>query len=157
MVVVVEGRRLHCWNCKQVGHLGKVCPQKAADTVQQPKEAEVNTATNATPEAKTNRRRRRRKNGEAPPKAPALKVIVLKSKTQNTPPPSPVIQRTPSAETPSTPSSTTQETHPVATPKKATSLRPNPRTTRPPTKHPWTLLQTLKKKGQWRWPSQKIL
>ena len=31
MIVVVGGRRSRCWNCKQIGHLAKVYPQKAAD------------------------------------------------------------------------------------------------------------------------------
>ena len=29
IMVVVEGRRLLCWSCKQLGHLSRVCPQKA--------------------------------------------------------------------------------------------------------------------------------
>ena len=37
VVVVVEGRRPHCWNCKQLGNLAKACPQKA------PKEKQQNT------------------------------------------------------------------------------------------------------------------
>ena len=49
MMVVVGGRKPHCWSCKQIGHLAKVCPQKAADSTLQPKEAE--NTTNATPEA----------------------------------------------------------------------------------------------------------
>ena len=47
MMVVVERRRQRCWNCKQVGHLVKVCPQKAADLVQRPGKAEI-TNTNST-------------------------------------------------------------------------------------------------------------
>ena len=37
MMVVVEGKQMHCWNCKQLGHLAKACPQKA------PKEKQQNT------------------------------------------------------------------------------------------------------------------
>ena len=51
-MVVVEGRRLHGWNSKQVGHLAKVCPQiapKEADTTQPPKLTEGDV-TKATPE-----------------------------------------------------------------------------------------------------------
>ena len=43
MMVVVEGRRPHCWNCKQVGHIAKVCLQKTskvAETTQPPKPTE---------------------------------------------------------------------------------------------------------------------
>ena len=43
MMVVVEDRRLCCWNCKQIGNLANVCLQKAADIIQQPKEAEDST------------------------------------------------------------------------------------------------------------------
>ena len=28
IIMVVEGRRPHCWNCKQHDHLAKSCPQK---------------------------------------------------------------------------------------------------------------------------------
>ena len=28
-MVVVEGRMLLCWACKQLGHIGRICPQKA--------------------------------------------------------------------------------------------------------------------------------
>ena len=37
MTVVVEGRKPQCWNCKQLGHFSKSCPQKT-----------TTTATNAT-------------------------------------------------------------------------------------------------------------
>ena len=77
MMVVVEGRRSHCWNCKHIGHFAKICPQKAADTIQQPKEAEDST-TKATQEAEntntdiewTQVTQRRRKKVEDHPKAP---------------------------------------------------------------------------------------
>ena len=29
LTVVAESRRLHCWFCKQVGHLAKFCPQRS--------------------------------------------------------------------------------------------------------------------------------
>ena len=38
MTVVVEGRKPQCWNCKQLGHFSKSCPQKTNTT----------TKTNAT-------------------------------------------------------------------------------------------------------------
>ena len=45
MMVIVEDRTLHCWNCKQFGHIDKFCPQKELTsttvTLSQPsKEAE---------------------------------------------------------------------------------------------------------------------
>ena len=42
MMVVVEGRRLRCWSCKQLGHISKFCPQK------DPPSAAVSTAPTAT-------------------------------------------------------------------------------------------------------------
>ena len=39
MMVVVEGRKPQCWNCKQLGHFSKSCPQKTA---------QQGTATTAT-------------------------------------------------------------------------------------------------------------
>ena len=38
MMVVVEGRRTHCWKCKQIGHLAKTCPQKYIKTTDTTKE-----------------------------------------------------------------------------------------------------------------------
>ena len=32
MIVVVEGRKPQCWNCKQLGHFSKSCPQKITKT-----------------------------------------------------------------------------------------------------------------------------
>ena len=32
MTVVVEGRKPQCWNCKQLGHFSKSCPQKTTKT-----------------------------------------------------------------------------------------------------------------------------
>ena len=134
MLAVVKSKRPRCWNCKQVGHLAKVCPQKAADLVQRPGEAETTTTTdstktndttkttdttNATPEEETSNEwtrgtRRRKKKGEEPPK----ESTPTKSKTPPPPPP-PVSQSTPSTqETPLAPS---QEIHQEA--KKATSPR----------------------------------
>ena len=43
MTVVVEGRKPQCWNCKQLGHFSKSCPQKTTKT----------TPTTTTPIAKT--------------------------------------------------------------------------------------------------------
>ena len=36
MTVVVEGWKLQCWNCKQLGHFSKSCPQKTTKTIIQP-------------------------------------------------------------------------------------------------------------------------
>ena len=41
MTVVVEGRKPQCWNCKQLGHFSKSCPQKTSKT-------QAVTATTAT-------------------------------------------------------------------------------------------------------------
>ena len=41
MTVVVEGRKPQCWNCKQLGHFSKSCPQKTIQPV-------TTTATTAT-------------------------------------------------------------------------------------------------------------
>ena len=41
MTVVVEGRKPQCWNCKQLGHFSKSCPQKTNQT-------QAVTATTAT-------------------------------------------------------------------------------------------------------------
>ena len=54
MMLIVEGRRLRCWNCKHFGHLTKICPQKAADTTQQPKEAGDSTTEATTETESTN-------------------------------------------------------------------------------------------------------
>ena len=35
MTVVVEGRKPQCWNCKQLGHFSKSCPQKTNTTKKQ--------------------------------------------------------------------------------------------------------------------------
>ena len=43
MMVVVEGRRPHCWSCKQLGHISKFCPQKDP-----PSAAATTATTNAT-------------------------------------------------------------------------------------------------------------
>ena len=148
MMVVVEGRRPRCRNCKQVGHLGKICPQKAADTTQQLKESGTNTTntsytTNATSEAENNAtleatstdnewmQVKRREKREEPPKALvkpntlAPKEIASMSKTKKSTTsfssdPKDPFNRDP-LQTQETPSAASQETHPTATPKKATS------------------------------------
>ena len=45
MTVVVEGRKPQCWNCKQLGHFSKSCPQKTTKTT---------PATTTTTETTTN-------------------------------------------------------------------------------------------------------
>ena len=42
MTVVVEGRKPQCWNCKQLGHFSKSCPQKTTT-----KTITTNTTTTA--------------------------------------------------------------------------------------------------------------
>ena len=44
MTVVIEGRNPQCWNCKQLGHFSKSCPQKTTKTIQ----PTTTTATTAT-------------------------------------------------------------------------------------------------------------
>ena len=34
MTVVIVGRKPQCWNCKQLGHFSKSCPQKTTKTIQ---------------------------------------------------------------------------------------------------------------------------
>ena len=46
MMLVVESRRPHCWNCKQISHLAKACSQKNIQTIdttkeKPPKEVEI--------------------------------------------------------------------------------------------------------------------
>ena len=53
MMVVIEGKRPHCWNCKQVGHIAKVCPRKAPNEVKttqlpNPPEVEATKETSET-------------------------------------------------------------------------------------------------------------
>ena len=45
MMVVVEGRWLHCWHCKQVSHLTKACPLKARPPDPQELLEDTTTAT----------------------------------------------------------------------------------------------------------------
>ena len=53
MMVVVKDKQQRCWNCKQVCHLAKVCPHKAADLLQWPGEAKTTNSTNTTDTNKT--------------------------------------------------------------------------------------------------------
>ena len=141
VVVVVEGRQPHCWSCKQIGHLTKVCLQRTADLVQWPRKAKINNTnnstnttgttdttkdttskttdtTNVTPEETSNKwmqvtQRRRKKKEEELPKAPAPKESTpTKSKTPQ--PPSSVTQRIPSMETLSTQETRSSSPHPAA-------------------------------------------
>ena len=45
LTVVVEGRRPQCWNCKQLGHFSRSCPQKTTKLTSSPPTA---TSTEAT-------------------------------------------------------------------------------------------------------------
>ena len=49
MTVIVEGRKPLCWNCKQLGHFSRSCPQKATTIVTK----KTTTATNDTTESNT--------------------------------------------------------------------------------------------------------
>ena len=48
MMVIVEGRRPHCWSCKQLGHISKFCPQKDPSKAPAAAAATVATETAAT-------------------------------------------------------------------------------------------------------------
>ena len=47
MTVVVEGRKPQCWNCKQLGHFSKSCPQKTTKSTT-PATTTANTTTTTT-------------------------------------------------------------------------------------------------------------
>ena len=49
MAVIVEGRKPLCWNCKQLGHFSRSCPQKATTIATN----KTTTATNDTNETNT--------------------------------------------------------------------------------------------------------
>ena len=49
MTVIVEGRKPLCWNCKQLGHISRSCPQKATTIATN----KTTTATNDTTETNT--------------------------------------------------------------------------------------------------------
>ena len=116
MMVVVEGRQPNCWICKQVGHLAKVYPQKATDTEQPRPPTPLSPSippTLLTPPTPPMRPQKEKpvtsgrgsleeegKKEEERPKAPAPKESTPPFKPQSAPPPSPVTQRTSSAETP---------------------------------------------------------
>ena len=155
MMVIVEGRWAHCCNCKQVGHLAKVCPQKTAGTVLQPKETEINTTnstnlinttdtTNASPGAKINKRKdaghsEKEEKGKNRLKLRRLKRLLLKPQIhQLSSNPKEPFCRNPFNSI----SSNTQK-----------SLISQ--TTRPPTKHHGHFSKPKKKKGQWRRPGKK--
>ena len=48
MIVMVEGRRLRCWSCKQIGHISKFCPEKTENAVAAAAAATTTTASTAT-------------------------------------------------------------------------------------------------------------
>ncbi len=48
MTVVVEGRKPQCWNCKQLGHFSKSCPQKTTKTTPATTTTTTETTTNTT-------------------------------------------------------------------------------------------------------------
>ena len=45
MMVVVEGRRPQCWNCKQLGHFSESCPQKTTKNTTSPSSTAATTTT----------------------------------------------------------------------------------------------------------------
>ena len=53
MTVVVEGRKPHCWNCKQLGHFSKSCPQKTTKTTTPTTTTTTTTTTIAAAAAAT--------------------------------------------------------------------------------------------------------
>ena len=48
MTVVVEGRKPQCWNCKQLGHFSKSCPQKTTKTTPATTTTAIETTTTTT-------------------------------------------------------------------------------------------------------------
>ena len=97
MTVVVEGRKPQCWNCKQLGHFSKSCPQKttkttpATTTTTETTTNTTNTTTtiaaaaataatevnkNETPKAKT---------GDSPNKEEGWTQVVKRGKKKKTP------------------------------------------------------------------------
>ena len=48
MTVVVEGRKPQCWNCKQLGHFSKSCPQKTTKTTPATTTTTTETTANTT-------------------------------------------------------------------------------------------------------------
>ena len=65
MTIIVEGRKPLCWNCKQLGHFSRSCPQKATiatnkptttanDTTNTNVKTTTTTTTTANEKAKTN-------------------------------------------------------------------------------------------------------
>ena len=40
---IVEGRRFQCWNCKQLGHISRSCPQKTTQNTTSPSTAATTT------------------------------------------------------------------------------------------------------------------
>ena len=156
MMVVVEGRRPHCWNCKQVSHILKVCHQKA------PKEAETTQpeidATKKTSEAENlpstedgwNQVTQRRRKNDTTKKAedtlrdPKPSTLVPKepapvTKNRTTPSPSTVIQKTPS-------SPISQATQKTPTPALRNIVSPIPKKTQTSKDIPMDVTQNLKKK-----------
>ena len=98
MMVVVEGRWLHCWNYKQIGHLAKACPQKNTKTTDTTKENSLKEAaievTNPGPEPENplspengwTQDLRKKIKGDAPkkPEAPTLKKYSKSEEPEST-------------------------------------------------------------------------
>ncbi len=53
MMVVVECRKPQCWNCKQLGHFSKSCPQKTTKKIIQPTTTMTTTTIAAAATTKT--------------------------------------------------------------------------------------------------------
>ena len=59
MIMVVEDRRLQCWNCKRLGHFSISCPQKTTKPTSLPSTTTATTAaavitiTNTSPKPET--------------------------------------------------------------------------------------------------------
>ena len=141
MMVVVEGRQPNCWNCKQVDFLVRACPQKATDTIQQPKEPEDHT-TNMVLEAEklagtdnewtqVTRRRREKRDIFQKFKDPLKALVKLNMLApKETVPASSLVTKNKNLpfSSPMTPKKPSHETPPAAAllpaPRKITSFRP---------------------------------
>ena len=49
MMVVVEGRKTSCWNCKKIGHFSRTCPQKITTTTTMTTTTTTTTALETSP------------------------------------------------------------------------------------------------------------
>ena len=81
MTVVVEGRRTQCWNCIQLGHFSRSCPQKTTKPTSSPPTATTTTTiTDATPNKST-----KPEAGDHPNKKEEESTLVARDKKKKSP------------------------------------------------------------------------